>query len=120
LYQQKYGVKSDLSSARHQFTQFHCIGWPDCFLPSDWKHQIHESDSIVNLLDDVMKEVNTEKREVRILVHCSVGVGRLPFSEKSDNSAAYWSSFNGIIEFGRGAHNVVAVNTIMFFVMVLM
>ena len=66
---------------------------------------------MVNLLDDGIKEVNTEKREVRILVHCSVGVGRLPFSEKSDNSAAYESFLNGTIAFERGVHNVVAVNT---------
>ena len=62
-------------------------------------------------MDDVIKEVNTEKREVRILVHCSVGVGRLPFSEKSDNSAAYQNSINGTIQFERRVPNVVAVNT---------
>jgi len=69
-------VKSDSFRTRHQFTQFHYIGWPDCAVPGDCKHQIHESDPIVNLLDDVKKEINTEKKEVRILVHCSVGVGR--------------------------------------------
>ena len=51
-------------------THFHYVSWPDFGVPES-------PDPIIRLVEDVKKQVKSNKRaDVRILVHCSAGVGR--------------------------------------------
>ena len=53
----------------HFCDQFHYIGWPDFGAPAT-------THSIIVLAKAVRKIVAAKKRNVKILVHCSAGVGR--------------------------------------------
>ena len=53
----------------HFCDQFHYIGWPDFGAPAT-------THSIIVLAKTVRKIVASKNRNVKILVHCSAGVGR--------------------------------------------
>ena len=54
----------------HSVIQFQYTGWPDFGAPTDTK-------SIIDLVSELKKKVtHLRKKECRVLVHCSAGVGR--------------------------------------------
>ena len=53
----------------HKFDQFHYIGWPDFGAPQ-------KPDSILVLAKAMRKLVAEKKKNLKVLVHCSAGVGR--------------------------------------------
>ena len=54
----------------HSVIQFQYTGWPDFGAPTDTK-------SIIALVSELKKKVtHLRKKECKVLVHCSAGVGR--------------------------------------------